>query len=85
MAKSNFLFRIVDVLVLDISNLKKSLTNLDLLVREISDVLECGIENTLLKISSALLCYSSSELIDPHLFVKDTETLCETKASMISM
>ena len=66
-------------------NIKKALRKLDLLVKEITDILTCGIDQTLDNIGNTLLCSSTSDIVMPASFVNDTEKLCEMRANSLSM
>ena len=71
--------------IVDTHNVKKSIKKLELLVKEISDIIDYGIETTLENISNVLLCSISSESISPSTFLVETETLNVMKARTLSM
>lgn len=71
--------------LLDTQNVKKSLKRLELLVKEICDIIDYGIETTLDNISNVLLCSISSESVSPSDFLVDTEKLNVAKAKALTM
>lgn len=56
-----------------------------MLVKEICDIIDYGIETTLDNISNVLLCSISSESVSPSDFLVDTEKLNVAKAKALTM
>jgi len=58
---------------------------LELLIKELNDILECGIEANIENIGKLLLCEASTEPIAPASFVGATEGVCKTRVESLNV
>ena len=54
-------------------------------MKDISDILTCGIDVTLEAIGDTLLCPMPEEEVTPDEFLELTGTLCSNKSKLLSM
>ncbi|XP_047128865.1 dynein axonemal heavy chain 5 isoform X1 [Hydra vulgaris] len=64
---------------------KKSLHDLDLVVKRVTDLLKCGIEGTLESIRSIMLCEITDNIMHPSEFHASTERLCKAHSETLNL